>query len=265
MPRADAPAPLSVGVLVKNERYDFVGMNLSTERVEAYRGRAMLAPMFQQLDDRGAAFVRALRESGAFRKVDEVRSLGFEGEGGDDILLDAHFAGRYTQDAGAFGKAFITGFLLFLPAPFITYDDRFEASADVSVYDAAGRLLHRYEENQAVAMNAWLFSEGMPSSLALGIEDASANMTAKLVEAIISDRGGWKRATRRAAAPPAAAEAPAASAPAPESAPAQASASAPEPVPAAAPAEAPAAPPAPAPAAPLSAAKAAAIDDQLLP
>jgi hypothetical protein len=206
MPRADAPAPLRVGVMAKNDRYEWSGVGMSAERMEGSRGRSMFAPIFTQLDDRAPSFVRALKDSGAFRRVDEVKSLGFEGdsddEGGHDLLIDAKISGKYEQDPGMFGKAFITGFLFFLPAPFVTYDDRFTAAADVSVYAADGRLLHRYEENLPVAMSAMLFSAGMPSSLAAGIETASANLSAKLVQDFIDDRRSLTRAVRRPARAP---------------------------------------------------------------
>lgn len=196
--KADAPAPLRVGVLVKTAPFVWDGMGMSTSRMDRYRGWSSMRPLFAQVDGIGGKFVDALSGSRAFLGVDVVQSMGFSGSdaGGHNLYIDAQFSGKYSQDPAQFPKAFISGFLMFLPVPFIRYDDTFRASADLSVYDAGGRLVHKYSEQQDVGTEAALFSAGMPGTLAAGIESASANLAAKLVSALVADREGFVRASR---------------------------------------------------------------------
>jgi hypothetical protein len=197
-PKADAPVPLKVGVLVKTSPFEWDAVGMSASMMDRRRGWSIWKGTFAQIDGMGGKFIEALSGSRAFARVDEVKSMGFLGSdtGGRNLFIDARFSGKYTQDPSMFPKAFLTGFFMFLPAPFIRYDDTFRASADLSVYDAGGRLVHKYAEQQDVAMEAALFSAGMPGALAAGIEDASANLAAKLVTAIIADREGFVRASK---------------------------------------------------------------------
>lgn len=217
MPRAESPAPLKVGVLMKKPRFEWQGMGpMNTAYMERHRDRWMLKPMWAQADDVGGKFLRALQASSAFSRVDEVKSLGFHGTGGDsDLLIDAEFSGKYTQDPGGFGKAFITGFLFFLPAPFIRYEDAYFAAAELSVYDRAGRLLHKYSERQDVASSAALFSAGSPGSVSAGIDAAASHLASKLVTAILADREGFERTVKQAPAVSASARMPPAAVPVP--------------------------------------------------
>ncbi|MCR4294610.1 MAG: hypothetical protein NUW21_03690 [Elusimicrobia bacterium] len=217
MPRAESPAPLKVGVLMKKPRFEWRGMGpMNTAYMERHRDRWMLKPMWTQADDVGGKFLRALQSSAGFARVDEVKSLGFHGTGGEsDLLIDAEFSGKYTQDPGGFGKAFITGFLLFLPAPFIRYEDAYFAAAELSVYDRAGRLLHKYSERQDVVSSAALFSAGSPGSVSAGIDAAASHLASKLVTAILADREGYERAVKQAPVMPEAAPALATVEPAP--------------------------------------------------
>jgi hypothetical protein len=205
MPRADAPVPLKVGVRMKKPRFEWQGMGMmNTSYMEAHRDRWMIKPMFVQSDDVGGKFLRALQASSGFSQVDEVKNVGFNGTDDDprDLIIDADFSGKYTQDPAGFGKAFITGFLFFIPAPFIRFEDAYFAAADLSVYDGTGRLLHKYSERQDVATSAALFSAGAPASVSAGIESASANLAAKLVTEILADRPGYLRAIKQASKVP---------------------------------------------------------------
>jgi hypothetical protein len=177
---------------------------MNTAYMERHRDRWMFKPMWAQADDVGGKFLRALQASAAFSQVDEVKSLGFLGTDSDnrDLLIDAEFSGKYTQDPAGFGKAFMTGFLLLLPAPFIRYEDAYFASAELNVYDRSGRLLHKYSERQDVSSSAALFSAGSPGSVSAGIDSAAANLAAKLVTAILADREGYERALKQAPPPP---------------------------------------------------------------
>lgn len=272
MPRADAPSPLKVGVLLKKTRFEWQGMGgMNTAYVEAHRDRWMFKPMTAASDDVGGKFLRALQASSAFAQVDEIKSLGFQGTGGgQDLLVDAEFSGRYVQDPAGMGKALMTGFLLLLPAPFVRYDDAFSASAELTVYDRAGRLLHKYSERQDVATSAALFSAGTPGSITAGIDAVASHLAAKLVSALIADREGFAKAASDSppSAPPTAALPPAA-APVTAAAALAETAPAPEPAPAADPAPAPAPAPEPEPsakaAARLTAAEESAIDAQVFP
>ncbi len=210
MPRADAPLPLKVGVRIKKPRFEWQGMGgMNTEYMERYRDRWMIKPMWAQADDVGGKFLRALQAASAFSQVDEVKSVGFFGTGGEqrDLIIDAEFSGKYTQDPAGMGKAMMTGFLLLLPAPFVRYEDAFFAAAELKVYDGAGRLLHLYSERQDVASSAALFSAGTPGSISAGIDSAASNLAAALVTIIIRDREGYQRAIkespRTASRPPA--------------------------------------------------------------
>lgn len=199
MPRAESPAPLKVGVLMKKPRFEWQGMGpMNTAYMERHRDRWMLKPMWAQADDVGGKFLRALQASSGFSQVEEVKSLGFHGTGGEsELLIDAEFSGKYTQDPGGFGKAFITGFLFFLPAPFIRYEDAYFAAAELSVYDRTGRLLHKYSERQEVASSAAIFSAGSPGSVSAGIDSAASHLASKLVTAILADREGYERAVKQ--------------------------------------------------------------------
>lgn len=267
MPRADAPSPLKAGILMKRPRFEWQGMGgMNTAYMEAHRDRWMIKPMMAAADDAGGKFLRALQASGAFARVGEVKSLAFDGTGGEeDILIEADFSGKYTQDPAGMGKALMTGFLLLLPAPFVRYDDAFTASAELAVYDRTGRLIHKYSERRDVATSAALFSAGTPASITAGIDAVASNLAAALVSALIADREGFGRAApaepavaaRRSPPEPAAEPVPALP---PEPAPSAAE-------PAARPEEiAEAKPdPKPAPRGPLSAAEEAEIDNQVMP
>lgn len=205
MPRAETRAPLKVGVLLKKPRFEWQGMGpMNTAYMERHRDRWMFKPMWAQADDVGGKFLRALQASEAFSRVDEVKSLGFHGtdSGERDLLIDAEFSGKYTQDPAGFGKAFMTGFLLLLPAPFIRYEDAYLAAAELNVYDRSGRLLHKYSERQDVSSSAALFSAGSPGSVSAGIDSAASNLATKLVTAILADREGYERALDQAPPPP---------------------------------------------------------------
>jgi len=202
MPRAEAPVPLKVGIYMKKPRFEWQGTGgMTTAYMESHRDRWMFKSLLAESDDVGSKFVRALQASSAFTQVNEVKSLGFYGTGGEhDLLIDADFSGKYTQDPALFGKAFMTGFLMLLPAPFIRYDDAFFAAAELTVYDRTGRLLHKYSERQDIATSAGLFSAGTPSSIVAGIDAAASNLASKLVTALINDRAGYQRAAAEAPA-----------------------------------------------------------------
>ncbi|MDD5302178.1 MAG: hypothetical protein PHS14_03640 [Elusimicrobia bacterium] len=287
MPRADAPVPLKVGVYMKKPRFEWQGIGgMNTAYMESHRDRWMFKPMLAASDDVGGKFLRALQAASAFSQVDEVKSIGFFGTDAKehDLIIDADFSGKYTQDPAGMGKAMATGFLLLLPAPFIRYDDAFFTAAELTVYDSTGRLLHKYSERQDVATSATLFSAGTPGSISAGVDSAASNLAAKLVTAILADRAGYQRAISQPAARPR----PVAAAPAPE--PVSGPAAAPAPAPAdplegvkansdqahadlaaeeaknePAPPSHVAAEPKPAPRGPLTPAEETAIDDQVMP
>ncbi len=197
MPRADAPLPLKVGVRLKKSRFEWQGMGMmNTDYMERHHDRGMFRPMWAQADDVDGQFLRALQASSAFSRVD---MLAGSGSGDRDLIIDADFSGKYTQDPAGTGKAVVTGALLFLPAMFITYEDSYFAAAEVSVRDAAGNVLRKYSERQDAKTSAMIFSAGTADSVSAGIESAAANLAAKLVKLIIDDRDAWKPSTKPAA------------------------------------------------------------------
>ncbi len=192
MPRADKPIPLKVGVLSRAPQFEMHGVGMSAERMRGYR---MFRPVFAQADDVGGKFTRALQAANAFSSVENVSSLAFNGAGGGhDILIESDFRSRYVQDPATMGKAFMTGFLLLIPAPFVRYEDSFGASAVVSVYDSSGRLIQKYSEETTARASAALFSAGSAGSISAGIDAAATQLAARLVASILADREGWSRA-----------------------------------------------------------------------
>lgn len=215
--KADTPSKLRVAVSVKTEPFDYEGFGISRSAVDRYRGWTRFKPMFEQVDHVGDKFVEALKASGAFASVEELRpgSLGVDRTGSRDLMLEAKFTGKYKQDPGMFAKSFMTGFLLFLPAPFLRYDDTYTTGAELTVYDNGLRLLHKYNEQQEATTSAALFSAGQPGSITAGVQSAAENLAAKLVAALIADRETFgsgsaarpvakRQAERPAAAEPAA-------------------------------------------------------------
>jgi hypothetical protein len=192
--KAPAQLPLKVGVLAKSAGFDWIGVGMTNARMESYRTGMYSAP-FQAVDAAPDALVSALKDSGLFAQVDRVSDLGFAGtdRGGHDVLIDAELRGKYVQDPAQMGKALVTGFLFFLPGPFITYDDSYEFSADVTLYDADGRLLHKYSDSAGAESRAMLFSANRPATLAAGITAASKALAAKIAADIAADRDGYEK------------------------------------------------------------------------
>ena len=188
--RAQTKSPLTIAVRTDSS-FEYRGVGMSNASVERLRGRRMFTPIFEQTDDFGGKLVRALRDSGAFARVDEVKNLAFGSSAPTDVLIDAKLKGVYIQDPATMGKAFICGFLMFLPVPFTRWTDRFEGSADVTVYDSAGRPLNMLSEKAEVTTVAALFSAGMPAQIAAGLEGASLHLAKKATESVISASAQW--------------------------------------------------------------------------
>ncbi|MDE2490825.1 MAG: hypothetical protein KGM24_08245, partial [Elusimicrobia bacterium] len=192
--KAPAALPLKVGVMAKNAGFDWSGVGMTNSGMDAYRN-GVYSDVFKALDDAPDVLVQTLKDSGLFAQVDKVNDLGFAGtdRGGHDILIDAEIRGKYVQDPGQTGKAMITGFLMFLPGPFITYDDSYQFSADVTLYDADGRLLHKYSDSAETESHAMLFSANKPSTLQAGIAAASKALAVKIASDVLADRDGYEK------------------------------------------------------------------------
>lgn len=252
MPRAEAPVALKVGVYMKRPRFDFQEMGgLNTQIMEG--DRRLSYPMWSHAEDIGAKFLRALQASSAFSQVDEVKSTDANDH---DLIIDADFSGKYTKDPAAMPKALMSGFLFFLPVPFVTYNDAYFAAAEMNVYDRTGRLHHKYSESQDVTTSVGVWWDGSQGTIAAGIDAVAANLAVKLVTALIADRAGYQ--TPAAVSEPLSAAEPATGTTVAD-APAAADPVAPAEIAEAKPA------PKPAPRAPLTPSEESAIDDQIMP
>jgi hypothetical protein len=200
MPRAEKQTPLRVGVSLK-QSFEWKGVGMDNRAMDRWRTWSRFKPMFYEVDHMGDAFVKALDESHGFSSVYILpgNSFGPAELASHDIVIDAQIKGGYQQDPAMMGKAFMTGFLLLLPAPFVRYDDGFTASGELSLYDSSGRLLRRLSDSQSVTASAALFSAGQPSEIMAGIQSAAQNLAVKLVNAILADRETLEAAARRGA------------------------------------------------------------------
>lgn len=166
------------------------------------------------------AFAKALQESGAFRTADLVTRRD-----GHDLVFDGRFTGDYRKDPSLGPKAFLTGFLMFLPASFFTYDDPVKMTGEVAVYDRGGRLLARYNESADVVRAAKIFSDGGKEPIIAAVEAASRDLALKLAAAVVADQDALAAKAKAGADAPK--PEPVAAAPVPAPAPAVVAAAAP--------------------------------------
>jgi|GEM_PF-2848465 len=179
----------------------------------------------------------AVRRTGAFESV-ETGSPGSPA----DVVLAARSELKFTADETWPVKSFLIGFTLFLGSPFITFDDRYDASGNMTVTDSDERVLARYAETYRVEMTHWMILPGQADPMLQdGADAAIAGLAAKFAGDLVRDLDKLTRKDsaprRRHSRPHEPAEPVAESAPAPAPAP-----------PAAPVAAVPAPPPAPPPA-----------------
>lgn len=167
----------------------------------------------------------AVRRSGAFDSVETDAAADSAA-----VVLSARSSLKFTADEAWPMKSFLTGFTLFLASPLITYDDRYDASGELTVRGADETELARYEETYRVDMSHWMILPGQADEmLQSGADAAIAGLAAKLAGDLVRDLDQIKRKAvakraRRASRPvppepvpaPRRARAPEAAAPAPD-------------------------------------------------
>ena len=91
--------------------------------------------------DMGPTFASHLTNSNLFKSVlYPVRS-----DDKLDLVIDFTGEGKLVVDGAMFPKAFITGLLLWLPAPIIEYEHHYKASATVRFASQNGQQIKNYE------------------------------------------------------------------------------------------------------------------------
>ncbi|WP_447973116.1 hypothetical protein [Nitrospira sp. Kam-Ns4a] len=82
--------------------------------------------------DMGAALVTRLTQAKLFRSV----HYSTVPDSWLNLEIDAAFEGSFAEGSGNDFKAFLTGFLLLLPAPFVEFEWHFKGAASVQVFEA---------------------------------------------------------------------------------------------------------------------------------
>lgn len=114
----------------------------------------------------GPAFAARLASAGLFKtvlnpvKVDEK----------PDLLVEVNLSGKHVTDSSSFAKGFFTGIFLFFPAPAVEYEDRYMATATVTI-TKGGQPLKSYSagadvvvESKLMAADADIQREGVAAS-----------------------------------------------------------------------------------------------------
>ncbi|MCX5794587.1 MAG: hypothetical protein NTY77_03715 [Elusimicrobia bacterium] len=229
LPRsAGEPVPLKVGLVVEN----------TNPQMDASGFAAMYVANQSQVDF-GRLLADGIRGSHLFEDVRYPMPHTMESLQNADLVFNASFTRSFNADPAKGPKAFLTGFLLFLPVCFIEYDDHYGATGRVTVDDTHGKWVKEYSQTLDLTASWKLFSEGR--SYKEGPPTAASGLVAQLVQAMIADRTLFEKLARDKTSRPARKAAPV---PAPEEAAAPAQAEAPAQT---APSEGPAAEPAPEP------------------
>jgi hypothetical protein len=183
MPRAaGAPLPLRVGIA-----FDETASNAGAPG--GGYGMKMAMMMNQVPINIGQSFADALRRSNLFQEVDYPISYNPQVLENIDVVITGNFGRAYHQDPALFPKAFLTGFLLWLPAPFIHYYDTYDATGDLAIKDKSGALVKGYSEKATVTADYQIFSEvdSHQQAPAISVQD----LVAKLVEALVQDQASF--------------------------------------------------------------------------
>jgi len=180
MPHAPgAPLPLRVGIA-----FDEQAMAAPAGGYGMKMGMMAQAPI-----NIGQSFADALRRTNLFQEVDYPISYNPQVLENIDVVITGNFGRAYHQDPALFPKAFLTGFLLWLPAPFIHYYDTYDATGDLAIKDKSGGLVKGYSEKATVTADYQIFSEVDSHQQAPGI--SVQVLVAKLVEALVQDQASF--------------------------------------------------------------------------
>ena len=141
--------------------------------------------------DFGPRFLEMLRNADIFKEMYYPVIYTPEAREKLDLSIFAKFTGSFVADQGLFGKAFITGCLLFLPAPAITYDHKYIATGDISFKDRKGNEIKRYTEKEEVTATVKIMSPPTETERE-GVKSATDNLLSKLIQKIIDDKPFFK-------------------------------------------------------------------------
>jgi hypothetical protein len=125
---------------------------------------------------------KQFEECGLFQKV-------FYPVRADDRLdgqLVLHLSEQFKTDGALFGKAFLTGFLLFLPAPLVTYTHEYRAEGTMDLVRDK-QTLKSYNYSVTVDLTHKIFApaEGMTAALEAAAPRA---LSAELIQQLLNDR-----------------------------------------------------------------------------
>jgi len=125
---------------------------------------------------------KSLDESRLFKTVLYPTRSGDQLDGGFELRISA----KFKADGGLFGKAFITGFFMFLPAPLVVYKHEYQSECTIDLVKD-GKKLKTYSANGTVSASHKLFAPADKLE-AEGTEASAKLLGAKLVEQLMADR-----------------------------------------------------------------------------
>jgi len=109
-----------------------------------------------------------------------------------DVLMDATFEGSFVVDEYLFPKAFITGLLLFLPAPGVEYEHHYCASGRLRVSDRSGRQLKTYDARTDIPVRM-KFLAPITEVEREGVITATNDLVDQLIEQLSKDEAFFSR------------------------------------------------------------------------
>jgi len=119
----------------------------------------------------------------------------------DDRLdggLELRLSARFKTDGALFGKAFLTGFFMFLPAPLVVYSHEYQSECTLDLVKN-GKTLKQYKADGNVTVKHKLFAS--PEKIeAEGTEASVKLLGARLVEELAKDRTFIETELKRTAA-----------------------------------------------------------------
>ena len=163
MPISDAPLPLKVGIIIEGQK------------------------LTGGFSDFGPRFSEILKNSNTFEEVhfpviyntDSIEKL--------DLFIFGRFTGTFVADPGLIGKAFVTGFFLYLPAPGVTYNHKYVATGEVIIKDKKGKVYKKYTDKQEVVVKVKIASPPTEAQRE-GVKSATDNLLSKLIGKILEDK-----------------------------------------------------------------------------
>lgn len=132
--------------------------------------------------DMGPAFASRLASVGLFKTVlNPMRS-----EDKPDLLIEVNFSGRHVKDSASFAKGFFTGIFLFFPAPAVEYEDRYIATAAVTI-TKGGQPIKSYSAGADVVVESKLMASDADIQRE-GIAAAAKSLMDRIIAQLYNDR-----------------------------------------------------------------------------